>query len=269
MPTGRVNHPRAPLTGALFCALLLTAAGTPAAPACAPRGDTFQARVRHVYDGDTVLTRYGQRIRLIGINTPETGKRRRPAQPLANEARARLLTLLRQARMRVTVMPGLQRRDRYGRLLAHLFLPDGRNLQRLMLDEGLAFRIAVHPNLRLQDCYTETERKAREAKRGIWGHPYFRVWRADALHRHARGFRIVRGRVRGISQRRGRLDIRLEGRLMLRIPRRSVKYFETDPRYRRLRGREVEARGWLIPTRYGPLMNITHPNDLRVIDARP
>ncbi len=94
------------------------------------------ARVVHVFDGDTVELRDGQRVRLVGIDTPEMGRDGAPAEAYAAQARRALEKLLAQRR-RVGLRFDRERRDRYQRVLAHLFLSDGTNLQQRKTGYGL------------------------------------------------------------------------------------------------------------------------------------
>jgi micrococcal nuclease len=94
--------------------------------------------VRHVLDGDTVILQNNQHVRLIGINAPELGKDGAPDQPLATRTRDRLAQLMRG--QRVTLAFERERQDHYGRLLAHVYLPDGRDVEEILLREGLPGR---------------------------------------------------------------------------------------------------------------------------------
>jgi endonuclease YncB( thermonuclease family) len=261
MPARRNSSKRAPLAGALFFVLLLSLACAQAAPPCQAKGQGFSAVVSHVYDGDTVRTRSGERIRLIGINTPEMPRKRRPAEPLAREARLKLVAILQQAGNRIRVIPGQQQRDRYGRLLAHLLLPDGRNVHLEMLGKGLAFRIAIPPNLQLQDCYRQAELEARKARRGIWSQAYFRILDARKIRSSQRGFRRILGTIKAVMFRRGWLLLRLEGRVDIRIHRASIPYFSAMLE-QGLGGRQITARGWVYPRRGRMQMSVRHPNDI-------
>ena len=126
---------------ALLAAAVLALAGcapsAPAPPAVAtPAG--LEA-VERVVDGDTFILANGERVRLLGIDAPElhAGRRGHPGpfpEPGAVEARAALAAMIEGRRVR------LERhgRDRYGRTLARVYLPDGREAGAVLLERGLA-----------------------------------------------------------------------------------------------------------------------------------
>src|SRR5512143_1229238 len=132
------RHPlsqRAPQKGALFVSIYtvilwviglhsLTAQGGE----CPADRTDEEVRVAFVYDGDTVRLDDGRKIRLAGINAPEVAKQEQSAEPLANEARAYVSHLFDKDR-RVRLRFEHERQDRYGRLLAHLFLQDGSSVE--------------------------------------------------------------------------------------------------------------------------------------------
>ena len=123
------------------CALVVLLLGPAIAAAAAPL--PFNAVVARVIDGDTVRLDDDTSVRLIGINCPELGYAGRSAEPLAERARDTLSRLIGSGSVRV--VPGTEPRDRYGRLLAYLFVAKV-DLQRELLRRRL--RIHVQPHLR-------------------------------------------------------------------------------------------------------------------------
>ncbi len=267
---------RAPRAGALLrwatvlAALALAAAqAAAAAPACAPDRIDARVRVGYVFDGDTFEIEGGRRVRLIGVNTPELGRDGRPPEPLALAARERLIALIARAGRTVGLRYGREREDRYGRLLAHAFLPDGTDVAAVLIREGLGFAIAVPPNLWGLECRLAAERAARARGLGVWRHRDFFGPLASARLRPGggvRGFRIVEGRVVRIGRSRRSIWLNLEGRTALRVAREDLPLFRRagiDPE--RLAGRRVRARGWIFP-RHGELqMRVRHPSALAVL----
>ncbi len=127
--------------------------------------------VVHVVDGDTIdVMRGGEkvRIRLIGIDTPESVDPRRPVECFGKEASARARELLEGARVGVELDPSQGELDKYGRTLAYARLPDGRILNQVMIEEGYAHEYTYRLPYRYQTEFKSAERSAREGERGLW-----------------------------------------------------------------------------------------------------
>ena len=216
--------------------------------------------IARVLDGDTVVLADGEHVRLIGVDTPELGKRDRPAQAGAETARDFLAKLM-PAGTAVRLQFDAERHDRHGRTLAHLFLEDGANVQERILAGGLGTPLTVPPNVGFLDCYRGTAAEAMAAERGLWHLPQYRPLEADALPDSTRGYRIVRGHVSRRAESTDSLWLELDGRLALRLQRADLPNFrEFD--LRNVAGASLEARG-MIYRRNGQLrMHIRHPTDL-------
>lgn len=116
-------------------------------------------------DGDTLRFVGVGRVRVIGVDTPEL----HPApEPCARAARAFVAGLLPPG-TGVRYRPGREPRDRYGRLLADVRLPDGRLLARLLVERGYARLLTIPPNVRHAAALGAAEARARAAGRGVWG----------------------------------------------------------------------------------------------------
>jgi endonuclease YncB( thermonuclease family) len=210
---------------ALLCAPLVWAQ-------CPRLPGGYHAEVAYVYDGDTVRLSDGQRVRLIGIDTPEMGRKGAPDQPGALEAK-RWLQQSTQGQ-RVYLLPGAEPKDRYGRTLAHLYL-DNDLVSERMLQRGLGFALAVGANTRLADCLFAAEAEPRRAATGVWQ----RAPRA-AAEIDQPGFAIINGRVSGITQTRTGYYVDLDNHLALFVPQAMASVVaKLQP------GKRVEARGWV------------------------
>jgi micrococcal nuclease len=151
------------VTAALVAALFVSR-GDRAFPSFdgAPR-----ARVQRVVDGDTVRLAGLGSVRLIGINTPEVYGR---VQCFGPEASAFAKSVLRRgAEVRYRV--GTEPRDRYGRLLAYVWLSDGRLFNRMLAERGYATTLTIPPNDQLARTFAAAEDDARRAKAGMWRRP--------------------------------------------------------------------------------------------------
>ncbi len=235
----------------LFVVALLTAAISIAADEAARRD-----RVASVIDGDTVVLQDGTHVRLVGINAPERGRGERDAEPLAQAAHNALRQ--RVAGKLVTLRVGVEAHDRHGRLLAHLFAPDGANVQIELLRRGFASFVAIPPNLAYLDQYREAERAARTDGLGIWSHDYFRPRKADHLNPEELGFRFVEGRVKNVGASRHNVFLDMAPGFTVVIARSHWTRF-WGGNAQRLEGTRWRVRGWLAPARRGIRMRIGHP----------
>jgi micrococcal nuclease len=223
----------------------------------APAGATGQtAEVRYVIDGDTVVLADGQHLRLIGINAPELGKDGAPDQPLAASARARLATLVEHRRVMLDFER--DRRDHYGRELAHVLLPDGTDVGRTLLREGLAWAIAIPPDVKRLDSYLAAETEARAGRRGVWGEPAYAPTPVSRLTANDTGFRFIEGTIQRSVRHRNVIYFDLAPHVALVVERTDwEKYYRGQPSD--LVGRRVIARGWLTEHRGRLHMRVPHP----------
>ena len=128
----------------------------------------LEGDVVRVVDGDTIHVRIGARVksvRYIGVNTPEVHHPQRGEEPGGREATAvnRELVAGKHVRLELDV----QARDRYGRVLAYVWIGDvmiNAELVRL----GYAQVMTVPPNVRHQALFVKLQRDARDAGRGLW-----------------------------------------------------------------------------------------------------
>jgi micrococcal nuclease len=167
---------RAPIAALLLAlALALSACeirrDSPAAQtSSAPR--TPGVAVVRVVDGDTVDVRLPEgrreRVRLIGMDTPETVDPRVPVQCFGREASARAHALLDGQTVGLERDSSQGERDRYGRLLAYLWLPDGRDFAQVMIGEGYAFEYTYRLPYAHQEEFQAAEAGAREHALGLW-----------------------------------------------------------------------------------------------------
>jgi endonuclease YncB( thermonuclease family) len=122
--------------------------------------------VRFVYDGDTIQLANGEKVRYLGINAPEIDHEGGKSEPLAYEARRLNMEIL--AKHRVRLETEIEKRDHYDRLLAHVFLEDGRLVSELIVLRGLAHVLRIQPNLKYWDRLLEAQRRAMKEGVGIW-----------------------------------------------------------------------------------------------------
>ena len=122
-------------------------------------------KVKRVVDGDTILLTNGERVRLIGVDTPETKHPQKPVQRFGKEAY--LFTKRMVEGKEVRLEYDWQRRDKYNRLLAYVYLLDGTFLNAEIIKQGYGFAYTRFPFKYLEE-FRGYEREARENKRGLW-----------------------------------------------------------------------------------------------------
>jgi micrococcal nuclease len=123
------------------------------------------ARVTKHTDGDTLWLSGIGKVRLIGVDTPEVYG---DDECYGREASAfveRVVPLGSAVDYRL----GIEERDRYGRALAYVYIDDGRLLNLLLVERGYAQVLTVPPNVDFATRFRMAARRARAARRGLWG----------------------------------------------------------------------------------------------------
>ncbi len=121
-----------------------------------------------------------ERIRLIGVDTPESEdnpKAERDAErtgqslsfifALGQKAKEFTKSYLQRG-TNVSLELDVQQRDKYGRLLAYVYLPDGTMLNALLLKEGYAQVMTIPPNVKYAEMFLQIQAEARGNNRGLW-----------------------------------------------------------------------------------------------------
>ena len=137
-----------------------------------PRGTTIgpadagEAIVTRVVDGDTVWLEDGERVRLIGIDAPETDHPDQPQECYAGQATQALRRMVLDRRVRVET--DLELRDPFDRLLAYLWV-GGRMVNEELAEGGFAVARRYPPNLRHARRLEAAQERARAESLGLWG----------------------------------------------------------------------------------------------------
>jgi len=138
-------------------------------PVVNPLPDGPNAVVRRVVDGDTLVITNGDRIRLIGIDSPESVRPNAPVECFGPQASARIKQLL-PAGEGIRLEYDRERGDRFGRTLAYVFRrSDGLFINAAQIDGGYATTLSISPNTLYADRFTDLQKQAKSDKRGLWG----------------------------------------------------------------------------------------------------
>lgn len=127
--------------------------------------------VTRVIDGDTFwiedTSGNREKIRLIGIDAPESRKtKHKEVQYYGKEAKVFLKKYL--LGKKVALEFDVQERDKYGRILAYVFMEDGTFLNDYLVKSGYARSVTYQPNVKYQGQFVESERYARQNNVGMW-----------------------------------------------------------------------------------------------------
>lgn len=224
--------------------------------------------ISRIIDGDSLQLSDGQQLRLIGVNTPEI----RPAEPLAQEAKAYLKKLLPSGH--AYLKRGEQQRDRYDRLLGHLFLEDGRNIESLILMQGFGFLVAIHPNVSMLPCQKTARDLARVNKSGVWAQAAYNAVKSQDVTSGNTGFARVSGFLQSVTQSKQHWWLQMDGSVVLRIAKKDQAFFDLDT-LKAMQGKRILASGWMInrsnsrsvtKKKYSPFMLLlTHPVHIEML----
>jgi micrococcal nuclease len=129
-----------------------------------------QAKVARVVDGDTLVVQIGARtekVRLIGVDTPESVDKHRPVEAYGKEASAFTRRLAEGKSVRLEGEVGTLDRDKYGRLLRYVLLPDGMLLNAEIIRQGYGHAYLRYPFAKMEE-FRALEREARDRGLGLW-----------------------------------------------------------------------------------------------------
>ncbi len=107
-----------------------------------------------------------EKVRYIGINTPETKHPTKEVEHFGKEASEANRKLVDGKTVRLEF--DVQQVDRYNRLLAYVFLEEGTFVNAWLVENGFAQVMTVPPNVKHQELFLKLQREAREARRGLW-----------------------------------------------------------------------------------------------------
>ena len=127
--------------------------------------------VKKVVVGDTLVLENKERVRLNGVDTPETKHPRKPVEHYGKEATAFTKKMVQGKRVRLEFDPAnahIGHKDRYSRTLAYVFLEDGTFLNAEIIKQGYGFAYTRFP-FKHMDEFRRYQREAREQGRGLWG----------------------------------------------------------------------------------------------------
>jgi micrococcal nuclease len=254
---------------------LVIAAGFLALTAGAPRFESGESGVvASIVDGDSFVLDSGLEVRLAQIEAPRV----RPGDTWGPQATASLERMLKGKR--VELRYGGLRRDRRGRAIAHVFIPQGFGREPLwvqteMLRSGIA---RVHTYADNRSAIAElwgAEREARRAGRGVWSAPAYQVRFAtpEALQGGIGSFQLAEGTVESASQRGTVIFLNFgtdnKTDVTAVIPERAFSLWPNGAAdLLALQGRSIRVRGY-VRNSNGPALWLDHPEQIEYILGQP
>ena len=253
-----------PAAAIVFLLPAVPGAGAAASPETLQPAGTV--RVAEVPDGATVRLATGDTARLAGVDAPGASGRTGEPRPHAETARRALAALVLDRR--VALFHAGRRADRYGRLIAHLFV--GRRwVQGELVSAGhVRVRSYAGNRQRIAELLVR-ENRARRAGLGLWAHRRYAVRTPESVRRDLHSWQIVEGKVQAVAAFRAvtylnfgndwRTDftVRIDGRARRLFHRAGIDL-------RALKGRNIRVRGW-VRSRNGPLIAATHPEQIEAL----
>lgn len=243
---------------------------------CELQGGPTRAVVR-IIDAETVQLDDNLEVRLIGALAPRAPDMRPDAQPWPLEQRAKAALRDLVLGRSVKLAYAGQRFDRYGRLLAHLFLDRGGErtwVQGALLSSGHARAYGLPGSFACMPELLAHERVARAARIGLWSHAAYatrRALRPRAILRRRNTYQIVEGRVTRVAPTKSRTYLNFgpdwRSDFTAGVDARVLR---ANPAWAKslaaLEGRRIEVRGW-IEYRNGPFINVEDPSQIETMDG--
>lgn len=215
--------------------------------------------VAHVYDGDTIILENGKRIRLLGVNTPEIESRLRSEEPGGTAAKKWLHNKLQNKPVYLEF--DQVKRDKYNRLLAHVFLSNGEHVNLALLQNGLAAVSIIPPNGRYSEKLIQAQQQAEQSRLGIWSMPEYQPHPITQIANHTKGWQRFTGTPVAIRKSRKYTRLLFNDKIDVRVANSNTRLFPDLETYV---GKKLEIRGWVTRNKDFYTLLIQHPSALIV-----
>ncbi|MDG4813311.1 thermonuclease family protein [Hydrogenovibrio sp. 3SP14C1] len=244
---------RTPIPLLFISALLFLVPFIAHADDCAPKKIDVWVKASFALSGDTVIIQNKQ-YRLIGVEAPQIEKKQKfytSGQPLSKASQANLNTILANHNLNVGVEYDQKRSDEFYRTYVHLYVKEGDkivNLQKLVLESGLALAQSEPPNELHQQCYYQAEKDARQNKVALWSLAEKRpdlnypVAPSSNITTDDEGYHIYRGKVVKVDKSSNNYILNMDT-TGIRIREADWDRFNYDD-LEELEGKVIEARGF-------------------------
>jgi len=213
--------------------------------------------VAKVLDGDTFSTTRGEKVRLLGINTPEIQHDSSPEQPFGYQAKVALQRLIDGKQVRLTF--DKEKKDKYKRSLAHVYLRDGMWVNGELVRLGLAHVYTFEPNIKAAKSLVDIELKAIQMGLNMWSNDRWRVLNPKELSQKLLGqFRLIHATLIKENNNSWRLEL---GKLAVTVPKKYRQGFAKGLHFSK--GDNVLVRGRLRKSNKGQwFLSVHTPMDI-------
>jgi len=220
----------------------------------------YKHSVAKVYDGDTITLKNGERVRLLGINTPEIESRYRQGEAGGQTAKKWLQEKLSAGDVFLEL--DTQQRDKYKRLLAHLFLANGEHLNKELVEAGLATLSIIPPNLSYVDKLKQAEFHAQKKGMGIWSMAEYQPISVEFLPKKVSGWQRFLATPKEITQTRKYVRLILNDKIDVRIAKEHLSLF---PDLKVYLAKHLEIRGWASKNKDHYSILVRHPSAIIIL----
>jgi len=215
-------------------------------------------RVEKVFDGDTILLSDGQKVRFLGINTPEVAGRNKSAEAGGEQAKAWLKQKLEH--QKVFLQGDVEKQDKYQRTLAYVFTEDKEHINLELVKRGLATVNIFPPNFKYLDSLLSAQRSAEQARLGIWGEQAYTPLAAELLdENNYQGWKRLTGRIRALKNTAKHSYLQFSDAVSISVEPISAGLFPPLETYV---GKDVEVRGWVRRSKQRFAVQVRHPADI-------
>lgn len=217
--------------------------------------------VKKVFDGDTIMLGNGQKIRFLGINTPEVAGANKQAEAGGEVAKNWLKKKLEHQKVRLE--GDVEKQDKYQRSLAYVFTEDKQHINLELVRQGLATVNIYPPNLKYIDALLEVQKFAEKAGLGVWGDPaYLPQGFQSITEDNYKGWKRITGRVNALKKTHKYSYLQFSKQVSLRIENQFLGLF---PPLQDYVGKNIEARGWINKNKDRFAVQIRHPGELKIL----
>ena len=217
--------------------------------------------VERVFDGDTILLSNGEKIRFLGVNTPEVAGRNKFAEAGGDTAKAWLKQALEHKK--VYLQGDVEKYDKYQRRLAYVFTEDKQFVNLELVKNGLAIVNIFPPNLQYLELLLQAQQIAEQAKIGIWQLADYQPQRYQTIDEtNYKGWKRLTGRINAVKSTGKNHYLQFSNGLAIQINKAYEGLFPTLTDYV---DQQVEVRGWVTRANDRFAILVRHPADIKIL----